>query len=80
MINPALVNNVPACHRVGGNPVPNDYRVITGYQLIDTHTGNVLATYTVANRQRGRNRADRMDNQYGAHRYACLPVYTTTAN
>jgi hypothetical protein len=53
-------------------------RTITAYVLVDTAAGRVLATYTVEQRQRGRNRADKMDQAYGAHRYACRPVYSDT--
>jgi hypothetical protein len=48
----------------------------TTYQIIDSKTGNVIATYTYAQRNRARNRADRLDQQYGACRYVVKPVFT----
>ena len=47
----------------------------TTYQLIDTHTGKVIATYTYAQRSRARNRCDRLDAQYGAVRYILKPIF-----
>lgn len=47
----------------------------TTYQLIDTHTGAVIATYAYAQRNRARNRRDRLDSQYGAIRYILRPVF-----
>ena len=37
------------------------------YQLIDTYNKQVLGTYK--NRKLARNKADKLDNQYGAIRY-----------
>lgn len=47
----------------------------TIYQLIDTQTGKVLGTYTYAQRNRARNRADKLDQEYGAVRYSVRPVF-----
>lgn len=47
----------------------------TTYQLIDSQTGKVIATYTYAQRNRARARADRMDLAYGAVRYVVRPVF-----
>lgn len=46
----------------------------TTYQLVDTHTGRVLATYTHSQRRRARARCDRLDAAYGAVRYILRPV------
>lgn len=37
------------------------------YQIIDRQTGAIMGTYK--GRIRARHRADRLDNEYGAHRY-----------
>jgi hypothetical protein len=47
----------------------------TIYNLTDLHTGNVLGTYKYAQRKRARNRADKLNLQYGAHRYDARPVF-----
>ena len=47
----------------------------TIYNLTDLHTGKVIATYTYAQRNAARRRADKMDLAYGAHRYAACPVF-----
>ena len=41
----------------------------TTYQLIDTQTQKVIATYSYAQRNRARARRDKLDLQYGAVRY-----------
>jgi hypothetical protein len=38
------------------------------YQIIDTHTNRVVGVYT--NRIRAYRKADRLDSEYGAIRYA----------
>lgn len=45
----------------------------TKYEVVDCQTGKVVGTYT--QRQRARNRADKMDMTYGAYRYSVRPVY-----
>jgi hypothetical protein len=47
----------------------------TIYNLTDLHTGKILGTYTYAQRNRARNRADKLDLEYGAHRYSACPVF-----
>lgn len=48
----------------------------TIYKLIDSKTGNQIGKdYTWANRNRARNKADRMNLEYGAHRYSASPVF-----
>ncbi len=47
----------------------------TTYQLVDTHTGRVLGTYTYAQRNRARNRADKLDLAYGSVRYVVRVVF-----
>lgn len=37
------------------------------YQIIDKQTGLTMGTYK--NRKTARNKADKLDNQYGAYRY-----------
>jgi hypothetical protein len=51
----------------------------TIYNLTDLHTGKILGTYTYAQRNRARNRAGRLDLQYGSHRYAACPVFDRAA-
>ena len=43
---------------------------MTRYQVIDCYTGKVLGEY--ASRRRATNRADALDLQYGAVRYAVV--------
>ncbi len=47
----------------------------TTYELIDTKTGNVLKTYSYAQRNRARSRANKLDLQYGAVRYIIKPIF-----
>lgn len=47
----------------------------TTYNLTDLHTGKILRTYTYAQRDRARDRADELNLQYGAHRYDACPVF-----
>ena len=47
----------------------------TIYNLTDLHTGWVIQTYAYAKRNVARNRAERMNQQHGAHRYAACPVF-----
>lgn len=42
------------------------------YLVIDTRTDAVVGRYK--NRNRARNRADKLDNAYGAYRYTVRPV------
>jgi hypothetical protein len=48
---------------------------IIGYTLIDGHTKKVLKEYKSHQRKTARNRADKLDNIYGAYRYHVKPVY-----
>ena len=55
-------------------------REIIGYRIIDSKTGQqVGATYTYANRNRARSRADRLNLEYGAHRYSARPIFSEVA-
>ena len=48
----------------------------TTYQIIDLQTGNVASgVYTYGQRNRARNRAEKLNLQYGAHRYAAQPKF-----
>lgn len=49
---------------------------IIGYEIIDTHTGEVVSgKYKVKDRGRARRRADNLDLDYGAHRYNAQPIF-----
>lgn len=48
----------------------------TTYELIDTQTKKVIATYSYAQRNRARNRRDKLDLQYGAVRYILKPIFS----
>lgn len=53
-------------------------REITGYQIVDVHTGNLVGKmYGAAKTQarRARTRADKLDLEYGAHRYTAKPIW-----
>lgn len=48
----------------------------TTYQIIDLLTGNKLGSvYAYAQRNRARNRAEKLNQQYGAHRYTAQPIF-----
>lgn len=47
----------------------------TIYNLTDLQTGKILGTYTYPQRNRARNRAEKLNLQYGAHRYDACPVF-----
>ena len=51
----------------------------TIYNLTDLHTGNVIQAYAYAKRNVARNRAERLNQEYGAHRYAANPVFDRAA-
>lgn len=46
------------------------------YRLIDGQTGAILAEKPGSKRRALRNRAERMNLAYGAHRYYAAPVFT----
>lgn len=46
------------------------------YELVDGRTGQVLGTYTYAQRNRGRNRRDKLDLEHGSCRYVMRPVWS----
>ena len=46
----------------------------TIYELIDTQTQKVIATYSYAQRNRARARRDKLDLEYGAIRYILKPT------
>lgn len=49
----------------------------TIYQIIDTKTGKQVGKdYTYPQRNRARNRANKLDLEYGAFRYTVRPVFT----
>ena len=52
----------------------------TIYNLTDLHTGNILGTYKYAQRNRARNRAEKLNLEYGAHRYSAHPVFDRSAS
>ena len=47
----------------------------TIYELIDTKTQKVIATYSYAQRNRARNKRDKLDLEYGAVRYIVKPIF-----
>lgn len=48
----------------------------TTYQILDHQTGNTIGgVYTFAQRNRARNRAEKLNLEYGAHRYAAQPTF-----
>lgn len=49
---------------------------ITGYELIDGHSGRVLGRYSPAQKNRARNRCDRLDLDYGAVRYRVRTLWS----
>jgi hypothetical protein len=51
----------------------------TIYHLTDLQTGNILGIYKYAQRNRARNRAEKLNFEYGAHRYAACPVFDRSA-
>lgn len=52
-------------------------RTITGYKLIDCHSGRTVRTYPVgeASFRRATRAADGLDAQWGAVRYTVKPEY-----
>jgi hypothetical protein len=50
-------------------------RIITSYILKEISTGRVIQVYAPEKRKVARNRADRMDLQYGCINYSVIPVY-----
>ncbi len=48
--------------------------VIVRYDLIDGHTGQVLASYK--HRAAANNRRDKLDNEYGAYRYKVRAIWS----
>jgi hypothetical protein len=45
------------------------------YELRDTQTKKVIAVTTYDKRNNLRRRAEKMNLQYGSHRYSCSPVF-----
>ncbi len=46
------------------------------YRIIDGHTGcQVGKDYAGKDRKRARNRAEKLNQAYGAHRYSAQPVF-----
>jgi len=50
---------------------------IIGYKLVDSKNGKTLKHYTLAQKNSARARATKLDNQYGAYRYSCTPIFVT---
>lgn len=51
----------------------------TTYQIIDAQTGKAVSgIYSYAQRNRARARADKLNLEYGAHRYAAQPIFNST--
>lgn len=48
----------------------------TTYQIVDHRTGqNVGGIYLYAQRTRARNKAEKLNQEYGAHRYSATPIF-----
>lgn len=48
----------------------------TTYAIIDLQTDNVVSgVYSYAQRNRARNRAEKLNLEYGAHRYTAHPTF-----
>jgi hypothetical protein len=48
----------------------------TTYQIIDLQNQNAVSgVYTYAQRNRARNRAEKLNQEYGAHRYTAKPTF-----
>lgn len=45
---------------------------LTGYRIMDTHTGATLATYTPEKKLSARRKAEKLNLAYGAHRYSVV--------
>lgn len=46
------------------------------YQIIDTQTGNTVSSvYSYAQRNRARNRVEKLNQEYGAHRYTARVTF-----
>ena len=51
-------------------------RTIKGYKITDLKTGDQMGNdYAYAQRNRARTRADKLDLEYGAHRYTAQPIW-----
>jgi hypothetical protein len=50
-------------------------QVFSHYELVDAHTGTILKRYEDGQHKAARNRANRLDNQYGAVRYVVRMVF-----
>ncbi len=50
-------------------------RIVTSYILKEISSGRVIQVYAPEKRKAARNRADRMDLQYGCINYSVIPVY-----
>lgn len=51
----------------------------TIYNLTDLKTGKVISVHTYANRNRARNKAEKLNLEYGSHRYAACPIFSKEA-
>ena len=50
-------------------------KTIEGYRVIDLQTRKQMGNnYAYAQRNRARARADKLDLEYGAHRYTAQPI------
>lgn len=53
-----------------------DIMETTTYQIIDLQTGaKISGIYQYAQRNRARNKAERLNLVYGAHRYSANPIF-----
>ena len=51
----------------------------TTYQIIDLQNGNAVSgVYSYAQRNRARNKAEKLNQEYGAHRYTAKPTFHDT--
>jgi hypothetical protein len=49
--------------------------IVVGYKIIDKLKGIQIGTdYVIEGKRRARNRADKLDNQYGAYLYYVKPI------
>lgn len=57
-------------------------RPVTGYKLVDHHQGRTVRTYEPTERgtRAARRAADRLNAEYGAHRYNAHPVFGEACN
>ncbi len=57
------------------NAMNTQPQVFSHYELVDNHTGAVIKSYPADKARAARNRANKLDNQYGAVRYVVRMVF-----